>query len=168
MCKKLCKFWLSCICTGSGGATVAAAKVARSDGYGEWQQLTLGGTNTGGGNIYLISNPSVTLTGFNIGDVVESFVEIQVDPGMSASINTIALSTIFGGGNQIALNGGNAYPITIDGWSGVLRTPPYTLTATTASAMYLKVFLLSANSNAPVSGVIRFGRAGVRKVPSGL
>jgi lysophospholipase L1-like esterase len=145
----------------SGGATVTLQKVARTDGFGEWQQMTLGGTYTGTTK-YARVRKSQTITG-NIGDVVQGFCEVEVDAGLQA-IKEISL-TFSNTFNLITNQPYLQQPQPNGPWKAVFRTLPFTLTASASSvAIYCTVGMLDTATTDPVSAVVRWGRVGFKKL----
>lgn len=150
----------------AGGATVTYSKVARSDGFGEWQQVEASGTYTGAGKVVRL-NRAINVTGLlNAGDVVRAFCEIEVDAGATNVIATRIFAD-FGGtaGSMTTLKEFSAELATAEAWSGVLASMPFTLAATPTN-LNLDVGMLfkTTGTTDPVSARFRVGRIRVEKV----
>jgi lysophospholipase L1-like esterase len=137
--------------------TRAYSKVTGSDGK-TWQQVVLGGTGTTGG----VSLRQV-LSNIAVGDKVEAFMDVEIDPSV-ANVSQFALqlldnNAITSGDFRRALST-EVFPNTTDTIKGIMRTPKYVFTTTTAQ---LQINMLAVNGGA-VSGTFRVGRIASRKV----
>jgi lysophospholipase L1-like esterase len=165
---------------GSGVWTgaVAASKEASADNIGEWQRFDFTGFQTAFNNEVWNVQRQLTLTSSNVtaGDVVEAFVEFEV---LSNTIGLNGINLILdeydGSGSAVsasALSGQGPTDRMPAGtlWSGVLRTPPYTVRPQGGGSTRQFVLRATIGVDGTVSGgatfAVRFRRINVRKVPS--
>lgn len=148
---------------GSVSSAIVASKVARTDGMpGEWQQVAL----TSGRSLTIQGRFSKG-TGWDTGDQVYAECEFERDDDWSG-IEVFALRLSANGDTSIAgevLGGSNL--LSEDGFvpmSGVLRTPPFTVTES-ATGLTPKVDFGASDASA-CTGTLRLGSFALRKVPT--
>ncbi|WP_165420954.1 SGNH/GDSL hydrolase family protein [Bradyrhizobium sp. Leo170] len=149
----------------AGGATVAYSKVARSDGFGEWQQIAVSGTYTGTGKIARISR-AIPVTGLlSTGDVVQIGCEIQVDATQTA-VSSFRAGFTQGADSVYAFAGNNTDPVQ-EAWSGVIMSVPFAITATpTTVSVELGILLKDTATTDACAASVRFGRYQIEKLAS--
>jgi acyl-CoA thioesterase-1 len=147
----------------AGGATCVAAKVARGDGFGEWQQFTVSGTYTGTGRSVNINR---TVTGLSIpaGNKISFACEFEVDSNTALSSAVLVATMNSGALSSTALN-----PFTGEvnspaaPYSGVIKTQPFVAGSTvTQMQVFVRLNFLDTATTDPVSIVGRFGRVEAR------
>ena len=151
------------------GVTAAYSKVSTT-GFGgrsyldddgppakDWQQIVLGGTATGTGDV-MVLRQNVAAT---IGDVLRAAAEIEIDAGI-AGISSVGLYIFHSGsGQQVRAF---APQVTDAAWpaqalAGVMRTPQWTAD----SALFYLQLSVRALNGATVSGTIRVRGMGAGK-----
>lgn len=144
----------------AGGATVSFQKVARSDGKGEWQQITCGGTYTGSSKLARVYRAVNLTTPAPAGSVVQIACEIEVDASPIGVLTHRLVWAASGNTAQLNVNFGNTGELpTSEAWSGVLRSLPITLPVDPGSStIQMDTWLVNTAGTDPVSSVVRFGR----------
>lgn len=152
----------------TGTQTVVPAKVARADGYGEWQQMQItagtpsaaDGTNEAHLSQVLAAFPASGGT-INQGDLIYAQVEFETDADWAnASLLQLQLRDSSTANKTRALAGTDATDKFQNGSvKGVIRTAPILAPST---ALTLFVFISGLNSGS--TATIRIGRVSVAKV----
>jgi len=147
------------------------------------QQLIFGGTYNkaaayGTGAVYN-SFPSNWFRMYNStpsgsvspGDVLEGFLYVEI-PAQATLVGIGAVSMLlYNGSSQVVCS--TMYPNygaqPLDGWSGTLYLPPYTVQASDGSQFRLQIFVFyegsgAANATAPLSGTVNVGMPVLRKM----
>jgi lysophospholipase L1-like esterase len=155
--------WTADISLG-GGAALAVSKVARGDGFGEWQQFALSGTFNGNDTKATIYRQSVS-TVISISQWVQGEMEIQVDL-TTAKISSVQLLCVIGSGAYTVASQA-PYPAEVAGanadYNGVIRTQPFQLPAgITLSDFYLRVTQVDVATSTAISDIVRVGRVGFK------
>jgi lysophospholipase L1-like esterase len=156
------------------GGTRVAAKVARADANGEWQQFALTDTTFAGqwsGGFRQTVTPSSV--GMTEGETYEITLDAEVD-GSTANLQGIGGQIIYDDGaastqhNIVWYAGANAtslipYPGTT---AMVLRFPPFTMRADNGTdALTVRIFLSGQGDvGAGITGTARVGRLTLRKI----
>lgn len=144
------------------GITSTLSKVVV--GAATWQQMVLGGTASGTGIVFPVYQNPVTAANLTIGDTVEGFCDFEQDAGLTGlsglGLNvtdntTFARSMAFDSTSAI-----NTSPLPGIAHSGVMRTPPLTLTST---GLRFGIACTGING-AAVSSTTRVGAMALRKV----
>lgn len=137
--------------TTATGAT--ASKVARADGFGDWQQVAITGSGT--------TTVFGAVSGWAVGDVVRAVCEFETDAsgwadgGITVKVQCLDGATIYHSASAQS-EGSDATTLGRQ-TSGVLMTPPIVVPAGTVT---LRVDLEKKNA-----GTVRFGRVALRKLP---
>lgn len=140
--------------------TSVVSKVARADGIGDWFQIN--NTVIPLANSYVSGARSARPGTWAVGDIVQGVIEFETDAaGWSDGILDLQLlatngATILNIGGALGVGQDSIVKYRPD--RGVLRTPPMVLPATTTDVRF--TFLCGG------LGVVRFGRAGLRKLPA--
>lgn len=153
----------------SGSQAVAGSKVARSDGYGEWQQLQVT-AGTGSANMTsTLSRTQALPTGWVAGDSVYAEIEFEADADFSnASTLQLALWQLNASwANQYISWGmrdsnGTTDVKRLGGVSGILRTPAVSLLSGVTQLQFRVGVNRSTDATGPAT--IRFGRARIGRV----
>jgi lysophospholipase L1-like esterase len=147
-----------------GGADFSCQKVARLDGFGEWQQITVGGTYTGSTRNCNI-NRSVSSLTVASGNKLQIACEFELDSGHSA-LSSISLVCTFNGGT---FSCESLSPFASEpngpagGYTGLIKTQPLHVNAgVTSLQCFMRVNMKDTAGTDPVSIVARFGRVEVR------
>lgn len=130
-------------------------KVARTDSFGEWQQITPNSTSM------VISAASYITTGFSVGDTLVAQCEVEIDDGWDGSYFGVTLQFRDAGSALSSVScfaddpnaGDNPRPTS----KFVLRTTPTVVPAGTTA---LNPYVYFGNT----AGVVRVGRFEVRKL----
>lgn len=151
---------------GTGPATALTAACAKTVGVTiaglPMQQVTLGGA-AGGGESFRLTQ-SVPKTGYAAGDRLELGVMLEWDDGLT-NVNAAPLLFSAGYPNQLfELAGGAAYgPLPSGARSLAVVTTPLKLASATGS-LDVRLSVAAQANTSPVSGVLRFSQAWVRKL----
>lgn len=148
----------------AGGATIVYSKVARSDGFGEWQQFVISGNYTGSGTETRVTAGIVGLT-LLATDVLQFVCEVQVDPNPTSIIDVTAIVTTSAGDTMAVNNTQNQMIPSEAGWTGVMQSIPFALSAN-ATTLSISIGMIAANAavSTPISGSMRVGRFAIRKL----
>ena len=153
----------------SGGATVVGSKVARDDGFSEWQQVTISGNYTGNSKTVIFQRNDPNLSGLNSSNKVRIQAEVQVDAGLQ-NIAGISLTCSPTASQAMTVASGSASTASYwpsDGpWSGVLRSLEFNLdtTGTNGAILYCNMQLKNNAASSPCAAVVRWGRAEIVKL----
>jgi hypothetical protein len=162
------------------GGTVAGSLVARSDGLGNWQQIAISGTTTGGTTTERVSLQQTINAGastFQSGDVVEAWAEVSVlssspfyqwNLQLDDNNGAVVFQSVTGGRNASGQK--NDYPGSAVGspvaWSGIIKTPPMTISPYVGPGTQQLVLWLGPwwdGSGNNFSGTCQIGRVTLRK-----
>jgi lysophospholipase L1-like esterase len=152
-----------------GAGSVVASKVTRTDVPGDWQVITASGMTGGADPIYAFTQEIAGSAGdYDVGDVVELACEIEVEGASGLEGVLLVLYEYSGAGAQVtAAEAGALGTETEAEWSGIMRTPPITLSAALGASSKLSAnvaFQMTGTGSA--GAVIRVGRVDLRKVIS--
>lgn len=148
----------------AGGAAVVYSKITRSDGFGEWQQVVASGTYTGSSKKPRVTAGIVGLS-LNTGDLLQFVCEVQIDPNPTGVLAYCANVTTSAGDKLDVNFPATAMPPTTEGWSGVMQSLPFSLSANaTTLSLDIGFILLTTATTDPVAGSMRIGRFAVRKL----
>ncbi len=149
--------------TNVGGATITGAVTTLADGR-SCQQLTLSGTYTGTALAAPLSQ-GLTAANFALGDTVVAEVEFNIAAGQQnvqdirIDLQTTESGTVFRSREGLTTS---IYPAAAI--NGILRSPPRTLSANpTAVALVLDVYFMTPGTALPISAVVQWASAAVRK-----
>lgn len=145
-----------------GGATFAASKASRSDGFGEWQQFDASGTYTGNNKLMQLRQ-TVDLTGLlNSGDTCELIGEFQTSA--MTGICSVMIEAIVGG-TSIQADFPDQASFDSGGWSGPIRSLPITLGSNAGSTAFnVSIYFTNTAGADPIAATIKIGRLGIRKL----
>jgi lysophospholipase L1-like esterase len=142
--------------------TFASSVITHPQGYGQYQQIDFD-FDYSGDNRNVRCSRSATITGFNLGDVVEVLAEVQWDNNLQ---NVRAITFTLQSQNLIAMGSSTVDTIFADGaFSGVVRSKPFILTSNlTSTNVWCEANLSQAGASTLVArGTIRWGRICLRK-----
>jgi hypothetical protein len=147
--------------------TVVASKTTRTDVAGDWQVITVSGMTGGTDPIYVLTVDVPGSSGdYDVGDVVELECEIEVEGADGLEGVLLVLYEYNGAGSQVtAAEAGAVGTETEAAWSGIMRTPPITLSAALGASSKLSAnvaFQMTGTGSA--EAIIRVGRVDLRKV----
>ena len=150
--------------SGGSGVTATGSKVSPAGGRTDIQQIVLGGTASANADVFEFYQ-TITAGNIAVGDVVEAFAEVDYDSlsGFAAHGLSLVDTTTFTNivGFLADSTDINAMPFVLpEAVSGVMRTPRFTLSATTLRAGMKG----RAISGQVVTGTYRVGVMAVRKV----
>lgn len=150
--------------TALGGATAVASKSTFADGRVA-QQLALSGAYTGTTRLAQFAHV-LTAGNFAAGDIVTAECEIDVaDPTNILNAN-LYFQAVEDGTTYQHKGGVGGTVAQSNDWSGILKTPPRTITATPSSAhVILNVEFVTPGDTTAIAGTIKFGSVAVRKAP---
>lgn len=143
----------------TNGLTKAASKTT-VDGYDAQRYVASG---TASANVADNFNQTVTVTGGLIGDLVEAWVEMQVDAATGISGISISACTNTTNTTHFSITSQDGAAKTVP-FRGVMRAPPSTLTAND-QACSSRISIIPENG-ATVNADIKFLRANYRRVPT--
>jgi hypothetical protein len=141
-----------------GVATMVASKVARVDGFGEWQRIVVSGTYTGNSK-RVVCQKSVDLTGlWSAGDIVQLACEVQVDAGITG-VNGVDMTVAPTGATMQAHQNYTTTPLPTEAWTGTLRSPPFALPSNAGVTTFdVRLSLINTATTDSVSAAVNFGR----------
>lgn len=146
-----------------GGGAATYSKVARNDGFGEWQQIALSGTYTGNSNFTQLQRTFSLAGALNNGDVFEYVGEFQV--GALVGVKSV-MFTLSVGGLNFRIMQSVAEDLDPGNWNYTLRSLPGTMIADAVNAtIVVNLTLNNTATTDPVSGTVKIGRLGIRKAP---
>lgn len=148
--------------SGGAGVTNTGSKVTSGD-RADVQQCVLGGTASGNADFYEFQKNDMTAN-LTIGDTIRAMADIEHDgvSGLSAHGLVLVDTSDFNKGAGFLIDDGNVNTqgaIAIPAFSGVLRTPPFTL-ASTSLRLAMKGRAISGQA---VAGTYRLRALAVRK-----
>jgi hypothetical protein len=159
-----------------GSGTAVASKITRTDGFGDFAQLTFSAIVTAGKWQSSIQSAAISYAtaGFAEGDLVEAAAEIEVDPGATNLDGPFLQVLDNNGASQITslfgYFGPTGSPWDEGAWSDitrcVLRVPPFQIRADAGSDSITIRAGISGNGagSGGITATIRVGRVTLRKV----
>jgi lysophospholipase L1-like esterase len=156
----------------NGSVLATFSKVARADGLGEWQQITIPATTGAAGEQFRVVQTLNYNSGvYAVGDVLEAAVEVEVEADARITGVVLVINEYDGSGgasrNTYSGDTLSSYFFPAEAWTGVLRTPPHVVQPVVdpATAKIEFNFRFITNSTvAPTNATARFGRPTLRKL----